>query len=220
MIASRRVRGVLGVRGVIALVALGAVVGAGGPAQAAQLTQSRVRQIAAAVLHQQAPRLTVAHAVTANAAASAGTAVVAQDAVSLGGRPPASYGETVAYSHRGDGTTLGVSPVRIGRSVTLKIPAGVAAVRLTAAASFEAPQDLQAALYLGIGSDCDGDGPFTDDVRTFVHGTFGGSAVLDRVLPVAEATYTFTLCGRAYPSAVVHHPSLVVETLAAVGSGS
>lgn len=110
----------------VAAFAAGGVIAPAG-ASAAKLTKKKVEQIAAAVVDQKAPSLTVARAASAGKADSATTAVSAQTAASagdsakLGGQPPSAFqGRTWVVTS----VSLGTSANRAHRWTLNDVPPG------------------------------------------------------------------------------------------------
>ena len=188
---------------------------AGGPASAAGLTKAKVQQIAAQVLRQQAPTLSVAHATTAeraDEARTADTATSASDAAKLSGLGPSTYLDRVAVSDKGGSATTSTTPVPVVEPVALVVPPGVEALRISGVAAFQG-EPGKAQLYAVVDSEqCTGSG-------RLIPGSFGASApvhqsvTLDRVVAVTPGAHVVTLCGQTVQDSQRLNPVLVVETI-------
>jgi quercetin dioxygenase-like cupin family protein len=205
--------------------------GLGGPASAAGLTKVKVQQIATQmatkVVQQQGPRLRVAQAQSATAAAradradtagAADVAASAQDSEKLLGLGPETYLDRAsATSGPPTGTDVGIDHLHVAHPATIVVPPGVGFVRVTGVATFSGGNN-DVTLHLATGDRCAG----TFDPAMSTSGattTSKQTLVVDRVLPVADGRRTFSLCGWAWgpASTDVSHvasASLVVETVA------
>jgi hypothetical protein len=216
-------------RAALATLAVGACValGLGAPAQAATLTKGKVQQIAARVVQQQAPQLTVAKAATAGHATTADQAKTADraktadhagsagDAAALGGRGPAAYLDRVAHA-LGSSKWIGNVQVAVTPPVTVTVPEGVGFVRVTGTAGFQSiTASGTAILFIVNGTSCT-NGSLGPPAHGATH-LHPGSATIDRVVAVTPGDQTFALCGSTSVEALVIAPTLTVETVA-VGS--
>jgi hypothetical protein len=185
---------------------------AGQPAVAGGLTLAKVRalsaKVAANVLEQRAPTLSVARATTARQA---------DDALRLAGADPSAYLDRAAYGPDVATGSVDGYPRVLVDPVTIDVPAGIEFVHVTGVSGFSSPSAGQAVLQVGKGTSC----PHPADVP-YSYGTTGpagGSVTFDRLVRVRPGATTFVLCGAATTPASVLSPTLVVETVAVGPTG-
>lgn len=183
----------------------------GGPASAASMTTAKVRQVAAKVVQQRAPTLTVARAATAGTAGRAEVAGIAENAQLLDGREPRTYLDRVVVSDKGGSSTTSTTPVPVVEPLALVVPPGVEALRITGVAAFQGDPG-KAQLYAVLDSEqC--------HAGRIVPGSMGASApvhqsvTLERVVTVTPGAHLVTLCGQTVADSQVHSPVLVVQTV-------
>jgi hypothetical protein len=191
----------------VAAVAL--ILGSLGTATAAGLTVTEVKRIAAKVVDNKAPHLSVA------------TARLGKDAQRLGGQPPAAYLDRAVSSFDTSGVSGGKSMpgnpntgTELRSPVTLDIPPGVHTVEVSAGGSFISGVANDTSLWYAVDTPCTDLSGFGFDHRVVLIATANTSMGTLNVLQPLAGSHTFRLCGNAAAVTGVFNAYITVETVA------
>jgi hypothetical protein len=194
----------------LVLVAAAALaLGSFGSATAAGLTLTQVKKVAAKVVDNKAPRLSVARAKSA------------KNANNLGGLPPAAYLDRAVSSFDTSGTGGGMSippgsgtATELRPAVTLASPSGVHAVHVTAGASFIAGAESDVSLWYTVDAPCTTLSGFGVDHRIVLNATAVISMGTLDVLQPLSGSHTFRLCANATLQTGALNSYITIETVA------
>jgi hypothetical protein len=178
-----------------------------GTAYAAPLTAKQVKKIAAKVVKNQAPKLSVKSAKTADSAKTAGTA---GNALNLGGRPASFYLDTLAQSTTTNATDVGVnSTVQVLNPAVLDVPAGVSVVRVDASVVVNPVGSAGVDLWVSQGVCVNAGADY--NYRSSVNNADETSISITRVYDVTPGTVGFRLCARTADGSEVGNRTLVAQ---------
>jgi hypothetical protein len=194
----------------LVLVAAAALIlGSLGTATAAGLTVTQVKRIAAKVVDNKAPHLSVA------------TARLGKNANRLGGQLPAAYLDRAVSSFDTSGVSGGsgmpANPntgTELRPPVTLDIPSGVHAVVVSAGGSFISGIANDTSLWYAVDAPCTDLSGFGFDHRVVLISSPNTSMGTLNVLQRLTGSHTFRLCGNAAAVTGVFNAYITVETVA------
>ncbi|GAB3249348.1 hypothetical protein GCM10027448_13390 [Nocardioides dilutus] len=185
-------------------------VGFAGTAYGASLTAKQVKKIAAKVVKNKAPKLSVKHAGTADSATTAGTA---GNAANLGGQPATTYLDRVAFEALNNSVqTDGGVTQQVLNPTVIEVPSGVGFVRVDTVVSFSSPAVL---LFMWISKGtCQNSG---DDFNHRQMGSTEGtqtSVSATRVYAVPAGPSSFRVCVWTTGDSAVTNRSITIQTVA------
>jgi hypothetical protein len=195
---------------VVVLALLLGSLGVAGTANGASLTAKQVKKIAAKVVKNKAPKLSVKHATTADSATTAG------NATNLGGQPAATYLDRGAHENLTsfvENISSG-TPVQIMNATQIDVPSGVGYIHVTAVASLSGG-NTTVVVWPMLDSTCAASG-LGFDHRSFGSTASGQDAIaIDFFAPVGPGSHGVRLCTQTSGAGVdVSNRSLTIRTVA------
>jgi len=191
----------------LVLLVVGALLlGSVGPATAAGVTKRTVKKIATKVVSQQAPKLSVAHAATADTATNAGTAN------QLGGAAAAAYRDYGVRIAVASDTVVNAGIGQVGGAETLHVPAGIAYLEVSVSASFSGG-NTTVTVWHELDTVC-GDASTSYPFRPRGHTSVPESVASTLLVPVTPGDHTIRLCRSVGGTTTQHAASLVAVTVA------
>ena len=206
-------------RGLVLVAVLALLLGAFGSAgasQAASLTSKQVKKIAAKVVKKQAPKLSVAHAGTADTATKATTA---DNATQLGGAAASTYLDRAIHSSSTNDFVLPVNLVaQVQAPVSITVPAGVKFLHVTGTATFTGGA-TDVAFWPALDATCAGSGAGYDHRGR--GNTSGGqvTVAVDMLAPVTAGDHTVRMCGAGTLATTIENRAFTAQTVAGGATG-
>jgi hypothetical protein len=206
--------------------------GSAGASQAASVTSKQVKKIAAKVVGQQAPTLSVAHATTANTATRATTATNADtatnatnaanaanaansaNAAKLGGADPAAYRDRIASSSYTDPPTAvqALTATQLLSPIPIVVPTGVGFIQVSGAASFSTG-NTNVNMWIAVDQLCIATGDDYDR-RQLSHTANPTSIAFDHVQSVTPGIHNVRMCTFAGAATFAGNRAMSVRTVA------
>ena len=206
-------------RGLVLVAVLALLLGAFGSAgasQAASLTSKQVKKIAAKVVKKQAPKLSVAHAATAD---SATTAATAANSAQLGGAPASTYLDRAIHENLTSSTALSASIVtQVQNPTPITVPAGVKYLHITGTATFSGG-NTTVSFWPALDANCAASGAAYDHRGR--GDTTGGlvTVAVDWLAPVTAGDHAVRMCGVGIAATTIENRSFTAETVAGGATG-
>ena len=209
-------------RGVLLVAVLALLLGAFGSAgasQAASLSAKQVKKIAAKVVAKQAPKLSVAHAATADSATNAATAATAANANQLSGAPASTYLDRAAHENLTSDTALVGSVVtQVMNPTPITVPAGVKYLHITGTATFFGGS-TDVSFWPALDGTCAASG------AAFEHRARGNTSAglvtlpVDFLAAVSAGDHSVRMCGAGTLATTISNRSMTAETVAGGATG-
>jgi hypothetical protein len=210
---------------VVLLALVLASAGLAGTAYGASLTTKQVKKIAAKVVKNKAPKLSVKHAATADlattattatTAGTAGSAGTAGNATNLNGLPASTYLDRVSSTSSIASTAINGANVQILGPEGISVPAGIGYVLVTASSSFTGGNN-NVAIWVQVDAPCIALGSDFDNRQLDHTGNGQTSVTITRVLPLSPGNHTFRLCAGTGAAMNADNRFLAVQTVAFAG---
>jgi hypothetical protein len=193
--------------------------GSAGASQAASLSAKQVKKIAAKVVKKQAPKLSVAHAKTADSATSAANAANSANSAQLGGAPASTYLDRAIHENLTSSTALSASIVtQVQNPTPITVPAGVKFLHITGTATFSGG-NTTVSFWPALDANCAASGPAYDHRGR--GDTTGGlvTVAVDWLAPVTAGDHAVRMCGVGIAATTIENRSFTAETVAGGATG-
>jgi len=195
---------------IVAVIAL--VIGTFGTAEAAGLTKKKVKQIATKVVHKEAPKLSVAHATTADTATNAG------NATNLNGQPSTTYLNRVAFSVKAT-TAIAAGPDTEIGVANITVPASTNFLHIVGETTFGGGNTFISFWY-ALDQVCNQAINPGASVRTFTSSQPAQqSATVNQVAATTAGAHTVRLCANASAASGAFNTALSLETVQVGATG-